>query len=109
MCDDDVWRTGVSDVKVVSQDGSPHSPKTFVLWNPPLLKPGRGGGGSGGNLLAGMPLMSRTEARARLKFNKWGWVILDSCPQHGRAWFSNVWVSDASMAKLHFSHERVST
>lgn len=75
MFDDHVWQTGVSDVEVVSQDGSPHGPKTFVLWNPPLLKPGRGGGGSGGggNPLAGMPLMSRTEARARLKFNKWGW------------------------------------
>ena len=28
--------TGVQDVTVISEDGSPHGPKCFVLWNPPL-------------------------------------------------------------------------
>lgn len=65
---------------MVSEDGSPHGPKTFVLWNPPRLQIGRrssaGGGGKGKdadggtqNPLAGMPIMSRTEARARMKGN----------------------------------------
>lgn len=27
---------GVQEVLLVSQDGSPHGPKDFVLWNPPL-------------------------------------------------------------------------
>ncbi len=27
---------GVQDVTVISEDGSPHGPKCFVLWNPPL-------------------------------------------------------------------------
>lgn len=75
---------GVDDVSVVSDDGSPHGPKTFVLWNPPLLQPFRrsasGGGGAppaaeseaGGraNPLQGMSLMSRTESRARKRFTK---------------------------------------
>ena len=67
--------TGVADVEVVSDDGSPHGPKTFVLWNPSLLVPkGRRSGGGGGdatvNPLLGMSMMSRTEARARKHFNK---------------------------------------
>lgn len=28
---------GVESVNVIAQDGSPHGPKCFVLWNPPLL------------------------------------------------------------------------
>lgn len=68
---------------VIDDDGSPHGPKTFVMWNPPLLKPpGRGKGKKGGrgsnpgsgndreNPLKGMPLMSRTESRARKQFTK---------------------------------------
>ena len=44
---------GVQDVVVVQEDGSPHGPKDFVLWNPPLMnKQGEGanncGGGQGG-------------------------------------------------------------
>lgn len=38
---------------VVTEDGSPHGPKTFVMWNPPLRQ--------GGPLGA----LSRTEERAR--------------------------------------------
>ena len=30
---------GMSDVRVISDDGSPHGPKSFVLWNPPLSHP----------------------------------------------------------------------
>lgn len=41
----------------MSQDGSPHGPKTFVLWNPPV-RAGGGPGGSGGGGAA-----SRMEAR----------------------------------------------
>ena len=29
---------------VVEEDGSPHGPKDFVLWNPPLLHQVGGGG-----------------------------------------------------------------
>lgn len=28
---------GVSDVVLVDEDGSPHGPRRFVLWNPPLM------------------------------------------------------------------------
>ncbi|KAL4447650.1 hypothetical protein ABPG75_004869 [Micractinium tetrahymenae] len=44
---------GVDRVEVVDGDGSPHGPKTFVMWNPPL----RQGGPPG--------VLSRTEERAR--------------------------------------------
>ena len=40
---------GVEDVRVVSEDGSPHGPKTFVLWNPPRLQAGRRASGTGGH------------------------------------------------------------
>lgn len=44
---------------VVSEDGSPHGPKSFVLWNPPFVAPDRkGSGGKGLN-------MSHTEGRKR--------------------------------------------
>jgi hypothetical protein len=44
---------------VVSEDGSPHGPKSFVLWNPPFAAPDRkGSGGKGLN-------MSHTEGRKR--------------------------------------------
>lgn len=29
---------GVHEVQVVVQDGSPHGPKLFTLWNPPLIE-----------------------------------------------------------------------
>ena len=32
---------GVENVHVVSEDGSPHGPKSFVLWNPPFATPDR--------------------------------------------------------------------
>ena len=32
---------GVDNVHVVSEDGSPHGPKSFVLWNPPFATPDR--------------------------------------------------------------------
>ena len=48
---------GVQDVNVVSDDGSPHGRKTFVLWNPPLTA----------SQLAKANSMSRTEGRARNK------------------------------------------
>ena len=48
---------GVQDVHVVSDDGSPHGRKTFVLWNPPLTA----------SQLAKANSMSRTEGRARNK------------------------------------------
>ena len=51
--------TGVDHVHVVSEDGSPHGPKSFVLWNPPFAAPAaRGSGGKGLN-------MSHTEGRKR--------------------------------------------
>ena len=44
---------------MVSEDGSPHGPKSFVLWNPPFAAPDRkGSGGKGLN-------MSHTEGRKR--------------------------------------------
>ena len=58
---------GVPEVEVVSEDGSPHGPKTFVLWNPPLLQPGRRGSGKASNPLEGLHSMSRTEARVRMR------------------------------------------
>lgn len=51
--------TGVDHVHVVSEDGSPHGPKSFVLWNPPFAAPDRKG--SGGKGLS----MSHTEGRKR--------------------------------------------
>lgn len=51
---------GVEDVQVVSDDGSPHGPKCFVLWNPPLTVSQKAlDKGSQAKL-------SRTEGRARL-------------------------------------------
>ena len=52
--------TGVEQVEVISEDGSPHGPKCFVLWNPPLTV-------SQQALNKGSRMkMSRTEGRARL-------------------------------------------
>ncbi|KAL0027014.1 hypothetical protein WJX79_008750 [Trebouxia sp. C0005] len=51
---------GVEQVEVISEDGSPHGPKCFVLWNPPLTV-------SQQALNKGSKMkMSRTEGRARL-------------------------------------------
>lgn len=44
---------------VISQDGSPHGPQRFVLWNPPLTAPNRA------LAVANGVQMSRTEGRAR--------------------------------------------
>ena len=70
---------GVDDVLVVDRDGSPHGPRVFALWNPPLTRggaaqveiakgDGKGGGGDvvgGGNGGRGGENWSRTEGRAR--------------------------------------------
>ena len=40
LCDSDAAGfAGVENVHVVSEDGSPHGPKSFVLWNPPFATP----------------------------------------------------------------------
>lgn len=55
---------GVEEVTLIDQDGSPHGPQRYVLWNPPLthfneaLKAANQGDSAGGQ-------MSRTEGRAR--------------------------------------------
>ena len=52
--------SGVERVTVVSEDGSPHGPQRFVLWNPPLTAPNHAlKVANTGNH------MSRTEGRAR--------------------------------------------
>eukprot|EP00884_Botryococcus_braunii_P004307 jgi/Botrbrau1/13878/Bobra.0056s0110.1 len=55
MCD----LLGLEEVKLVSQDGSPHGPQRFVLWNPPLTRQAEASARSGNMHL------SRTEGRAR--------------------------------------------
>ena len=51
---------GVEQVEVISEDGSPHGPKCFVLWNPPLTVSQKA-------LNKGSQMkMSRMEGRARL-------------------------------------------
>lgn len=51
---------GVEQVEVISEDGSPHGPKCFVLWNPPLTV-------SQQAVNKGSKMkMSRTEGRARM-------------------------------------------
>ncbi|KAK9816796.1 hypothetical protein WJX72_005198 [[Myrmecia] bisecta] len=51
---------GVPGVRVVSEDGSPHGPKCFVLWNPPLTA-----GQEALNSKGGKGMLSNTEMRAR--------------------------------------------
>jgi hypothetical protein len=55
-------------VHVVSQDGSPHGPKSFVLWNPPLTMPPQQPGGSGEER---PPRISHTEGRLRSGSKRW--------------------------------------
>ena len=57
------WAAGVPHVETVGEDGSPHGPKCFVLWNPPLTMPALAGGVAGN--------MSHTEGRVRARVNKW--------------------------------------
>ncbi|BDA42593.1 probable ATP-dependent helicase hrq1 [Coccomyxa sp. Obi] len=52
---------GVPNVHVVSEDGSPHGPKSFVMWNPPLSMPPPRPGQEQERL----PRMSHTEGRTR--------------------------------------------
>ena len=61
---------------MVSEDGSPHGPKTFVLWNPPLTM-GKGLKGALSPLSAvtaegkfNLKHMSHTEGRVRARMNK---------------------------------------
>lgn len=67
---------GVPEVTVVSEDGSPHGPKTFVLWNPPLTM-GQSLKGALSPLSAvtaegkfNLKNMSHTEGRVRARMNK---------------------------------------
>ncbi|KAK9819572.1 hypothetical protein WJX81_002582 [Elliptochloris bilobata] len=67
---------GVPEVTVVSEDGSPHGPKTFVLWNPPLTM-GQSPKGALAPLAAvtsdgrfNLKHMSHTEGRVRARMNK---------------------------------------
>lgn len=46
---------------VVSEDGSPHGPKSFVMWNPPLSIPSP----KPGQEQERKPRMSHTEGRTR--------------------------------------------
>lgn len=68
------------EVTVVTEDGSPHGPKTFVLWNPPLTQ-GRKARGAMTALAAAagstpalfdLRHMSHTEGRVRARMNKCG-------------------------------------
>lgn len=53
--------TNQCECAVVIQDGSPHGPKSFVLWNPPLLA----GGSGGGSAASRVEDRSRQQAAAR--------------------------------------------
>jgi ATP-dependent helicase YprA (DUF1998 family) len=56
---------GVQDVVVIDQDGSPHGPRRFVMWNPPQLVPWVAASEQAG-MFGGPPgELSRTEGRAR--------------------------------------------
>lgn len=56
----------MSNVEVVTEDGSPHGPRSFVLWNPPLSAPPPPAGQEAGEQLpARLPQMSHTEGRTR--------------------------------------------
>lgn len=48
-------------MQCIAEDGSPHGPKTFVLWNPPLVKPNAGDSAAN---------MSHTENRLRSRMTK---------------------------------------
>lgn len=57
---------GVQDVVVVQEDGSPHGPKDFVLWNPPLMKSKEeGAAGGGGSSSAGKVSKRQVEEARR--------------------------------------------
>jgi len=64
---------------VVDEDGSPHGPKTFVLWNPPLSAGQKAAGGPQAPLAAAargpdgrfnLKRLSHTEGRVRARMNK---------------------------------------
>jgi ATP-dependent helicase YprA (DUF1998 family) len=69
----------VPEVVVVDEDGSPHGPKTFVLWNPPLSAGQKAAGGPQAPLAAAargldgrfnLKRLSHTEGRVRARMNK---------------------------------------
>ena len=74
---------GVDEVMVVSEDGSPHGPKTFVLWNPPLTMPPKPPGAAHGDDAEpptgpNLRHMSRTEARVSGKLLR-RWALSALC------------------------------
>lgn len=54
---------GVQDVTLIDQDGSPHGPQRYVLWNPPLTHFNEALKAANPDSSIGQ--MSRTEGRAR--------------------------------------------
>ena len=78
---------GVEEVTLVQQDGSPHGPRRFVLWNPPLSEGGRGGG-TGGGWPAVRVLRARCTAVCLLgspQHQAWPWLwakgLQGACPR----------------------------
>lgn len=58
---------GVDDVHVITDDGSPHAPRIFAMWNPPLSAPNATPGAAGPN---GRVEFSHTEGRKRAPIEK---------------------------------------
>ena len=88
---------GVDHITVIDEDGSPHGPRLFAMWNPPLTCPGpaqadanggpKGREGSVDDVAAGASAgpgkASRTEGRARGK--GWKRVAADAAREALRA------------------------
>ena len=71
---------GVADVAVVTEDGSPHGPKSFLLWNPPLSNSPSAHREAAADALAPprLPQMSHTEGRTRAGSVKWAAHLLSN-------------------------------
>ena len=65
------WCLGVDEVTLIDQDGSPHGPQRFVLWNPPLTHFNAGLRAANPDGTTSIGQMSRTEGRARKQERKW--------------------------------------
>ena len=76
-----LWRAGVAEVAVVTEDGSPHGPKSFLMWNPPLSSgPAPQVAAADGLAPPRLPQMSHTEGRTRAGSVKWAApLFLSSC------------------------------